>query len=154
MVEVELARLLISEMRSPQMIVLKEKEGERSFPIFIGYAEAWAIDKGLKGMQLARPLTHDLLAGVITSLGGELERVVVCDLREDETGGTFYAKLVIRQNGSLVEVDSRPSDAIALASQEHIPIFVEEHVLDTVAMGDELPDEDGPAPTGENEQER
>ena len=152
MIEVELARLLISEMRPHQMIVLKEKVGSRSFPIFIGYAEAWAIDKGLKGLELARPLTHDLLASVITSLGGEVERVVVCDLREDETThqGTFYAKLIIRQNASVIEVDSRPSDAIALATQEHVPIFVEEHVLD--AVGDdveELPEGEGP----EEEQE-
>jgi len=129
MVEVELVRLLISEMRPEQMVVMKEKAGSRCFPIFIGYTEARAINWGLRGETMPRPLTHNLLASVIQSLGGRLERVVVCDLRQN----TYYAKLIIRQDGGLVEVDSRPSDAIALATQERVPIFVEERVLEEAA---------------------
>ena len=141
MVEVELARLLISQLRPDQMIVLKEKAGPRSFPIYIGAAEAWAIDRGLRGEELLRPFTHDLLASVIVSLGGQLERVVVCDLRQD----IYYAKLVICRDGRTVEVDARPSDAIALAALVHAPIFVEEHVLEAVAGdGDDDLEEDEP----------
>jgi hypothetical protein len=151
MIEMELARLLISEVRPLQVIVLKEKGGSRSFPIFIAPAEAWAISRGLQGEAFRRPLTHDLLVSVITSMGGQLERIVVCDLREEEQGqGTFYAKLAIRQDGRLVEVDSRPSDAIALATRTHTPIFVEEHVLEAAGNSEEEPPEE-PQSTQENE---
>lgn len=142
MVEVELARMLISDVRGFQMIVLKEKAGPRNFPIFIGPAEAWAINRGLRGDSFPRPLTYDLMGNVITSLGGRLERVVVCDLRHD----TYYAKLVIRRNGDLVEVDSRPSDAIALATHVHAPIFVEEHVLEAATGSQEGPSEEDEEP--------
>jgi bifunctional DNase/RNase len=151
MVEMEVARLLISEVRAPQVVVLKEKRGSRSFPILIAPAEAWAIRRGLQGEPYRRPLTHDLLVSVITSMGGQLERIVVCDLREEEgEPGTFYAKLAIRQDGRVVEVDSRPSDAIALATRTHSPIFVEEHVLEAAASAEELPSEE-PESTEEEE---
>jgi len=145
MIEMEVARLLISEVRAPQVVILKEKGGSRSFPILIAPAEAWAIRRGLAGETFRRPLTHDLLLSVITSMGGQLERIVVCDLRDEEEGtGTFYAKLAIRQDGRLVEVDSRPSDAIALATRTHSPIFVEEHVLEAAASSEgEAPEESG-----------
>jgi bifunctional DNase/RNase len=147
MVEMEVARLLISEVRAPQVVILKEKQGSRSFPILIAPAEAWAIRRGLAGETFRRPLTHDLLLSVITSMGGQLERIVVCDLREEEGEpgtGTYYAKLAIRQDGRLVEVDSRPSDAIALATRTHSPIFVEEHVLEAAASAEgEAPEESG-----------
>lgn len=138
MIEVELARLLISDIKPFQMVVLKEKAGSRSFPIFIGPAEAWAINRGLRGEAFSRPLTHDLLASIITGMGGRVERVVVCDLRQE----TYYAKLIIRQDGSTIEVDSRPSDAIALATQLQAPIFVEEHVLDAASDSPEQASED------------
>lgn len=140
MVEVELAKMLVSDVRGFQMIVLKEKAGPRNFPIFIGPAEAWAINRGLRGEDFPRPLTYDLLGSVITSLGGHLERVVVCDLRHD----TYFARLVIRQDGGVVEVDSRPSDAIALATHVHAPIFVEEHVLEAASGSQEEPPGDEP----------
>jgi bifunctional DNase/RNase len=154
MIEMEVARLLISEVRAPQVVVLREKRGSRSFPILIAPAEAWAIRRGLQGETFRRPLTHDLLLSVITSMGGQLERIVVCDLRDEEEGsGTFYAKLAIRQDGRLVEVDSRPSDAIALATRTRSPIFVEEHVLEAAANAEELPPEEpGSAEEGEPEQ--
>ncbi len=128
-VRVDLARIIITDTSDQQVIVLKERDGERQFPIVIGSYEAAAIDRRLKGFQHPRPLTHDLLASVIESLHGDLERIVVCDLRE----GTFFANLVIRLDGELIEVDARPSDAIALGVAMETPIFVAEHVLREVS---------------------
>lgn len=124
-VRVDLARIIITDTSEQQVIVLKEREGERQFPIVIGSYEAWAIDRRLKGFQHPRPLTHDLMASVIEGLHGDLERIVVCDLRQ----GTFFAKLIIRLDGELIEIDARPSDAIALGVAMETPIFVAEHVL-------------------------
>ena len=125
-VRMELSRILIREMTDMQIIELSEIDGKRTFPIVIGLPEAFAIDRRLKGIQIPRPQTHDLLASVIEELGGELKQIVISDLVE----GTFFAKLVIQQNGSTVEVDSRPSDAIALGVSQDVPIFVAEHVLE------------------------
>ncbi|HOW69058.1 MAG TPA: bifunctional nuclease family protein [Phycisphaerae bacterium] len=127
-VRMDLARIVISDTSEQQMIILKERDGARHFPIMIGLTEAMAIDRRVKSTPLPRPLTHDLLANVIGDLNGELEKIVVHDLREH----TFYAKLVIRQNGKLIEVDSRPSDAIALGVASDTPIYVEESVLQQV----------------------
>lgn len=128
MVRMELRRIMITETSDQQVIVLKEKGGVREFPILIGIYEATAIDRNVKEIETPRPLTHDLLAAAIRALNGELKRIVVSDLRD----GTFYATLVISQNGQMLEVDSRPSDAIALATREKAPIFVEEAVLEEV----------------------
>ena len=128
MVRCELVKIMITETADPQVIVLKEAEGERGFPILIGISEAIAIDRKIRGYEPARPLTHDLLASVITDLGGTVERVEVCGIREN----TFFAKLIITQNGHVVEVDSRPSDAVALAVRLDTPIFVAEEVLSEV----------------------
>ena len=128
-VQVELSRIIITETGDQQIIVLREKFGERSFPIVIGINEAFAIDRRLKGITMARPLTHDLCASLIEHLDAQLDKVVIHDLREH----TFYAKLVLRRNGELIEVDSRPSDAVALAAGTEVPIFVEEAVLRDVA---------------------
>lgn len=125
-VRMDLAQIVISETRDQQLIVLRERNGSRALPIVIGLTEALAIDRRVKGVQLQRPMTHDLLANVIDSLTAELEKIVVNDLHEH----TFYAKLVIRHQGELVEVDSRPSDAIALGIAGGVPIYVEDHVLD------------------------
>jgi len=114
-VQMELSRIIITETSDQQIIVLKEKFGERSFPIVIGINEAFAIDRRIKGIATPRPLT--------------LEKIVIYDLRDH----TFYAKLVLRRNGELLEVDSRPSDAIALGAGTETPIFVEEAVLRDVA---------------------
>jgi bifunctional DNase/RNase len=107
----ELKRIIISEVHDQQVIMLREVEGERSFPIVIGIFEATSIDRRVKGLPTPRPLTHDLVASVIDNLGGELRDVYISELRDH----TYFAKLRIRQNGEMVEVDSRPSDAIALA---------------------------------------
>lgn len=124
-VRMELSRIIIQDRDEQQIIFLRESGGEREFPIVIGDSEACAIDRRLKGFKKARPMTHDLLADVIERLHGELEKIVINDLKDH----TFYAKLVLRANGEVVEVDSRPSDAIALGVANGTPIFVNEHVL-------------------------
>ncbi len=124
-VRMSLAQIVISETRDQQLIVLRERSGERQLPIVIGLSEAIAIDRRIKQHPVQRPMTHDLLANVIEALSGELEKIVVNDLKEH----TFYAKLVVRIDGEIVEIDSRPSDAIALGVATDVPIYVEEHVL-------------------------
>jgi bifunctional DNase/RNase len=127
-VQMELHKIIISDMQEQQIIVLKEVDGERKFPIVIGSSEALAIDRRLKGIPTPRPLTHDLLANVIEEMGGTIERIEIHNLQEH----TFFAAIHIRTNGELIKVDSRPSDAIALGIASTVPIFVAEHVLDEV----------------------
>ena len=125
-VEVELSRIIINETSDQQIIVLKERQGTRAFPIVIGIVEIFAIDRRLKGIKPPRPMTHDLLASVIDSLGARVERIVIDDLRDH----TFYAKIHLSIDGRTVVVDSRPSDAIALCAAIEAPIYVAEHVFD------------------------
>ena len=122
----ELSRIFIREMTDMQIIELTETEGDRTFPIVVGLPEAFAIERRLKGIEVPRPQTHDLLASTIKHLGGQLKRIVINDLSE----GTFYAKLIVEQHGDEVEIDSRPSDAIALGVANNVPIYVAEHVLE------------------------
>jgi bifunctional DNase/RNase len=129
----ELRRIIISEVDEHQVIVLKEVDGERSFPIVIGIFEATSIDRRVRGMQSPRPLTHDLIASVIEQLGGEVQDVVISDLEEH----TYFARLRVRRDGELIEIDCRPSDAIALAVTAKVPIYVNEQVL-----GEALEDEE------------
>lgn len=124
-VQMELSRIFIREMADMQIIELTEIDGERTFPIVIGLPEAFAIERRLKGIEIPRPQTHDLLASVIRHLGGELKQIIINDLSE----GTFYAQLIVEQDGQEIEIDSRPSDAIAIGVAENVPIFVAEHVL-------------------------
>jgi len=124
-IRMDLAQVRISETHDQQVIVLRERNGARLLQIVIGLTEALAIDRRVKSVQLQRPMTHDLLANIIEALSGELEKIVVNDLQDH----TFYAKLVIRHQGELVEVDSRPSDAIALGVAHDVPVYVEDHVL-------------------------
>ncbi len=126
LVRMDLARTIIVETSDSQVIILKERDGERHLPILIGMGEALAIDRRLKGLRTPRPMTHDLLSNLLEELGCELEQIVISDLRDH----TFYATLVIRQDGQLIEVDSRPSDAIAIGVAQGTPIFVESAVLD------------------------
>ena len=127
-VEMKLARIIISEINENQVVFLKEVDGERQFPILIGIFEATSIDRRVKSIQRPRPLTHDLLVNVVDSLGAQLDSVVITELREH----TYFAHLRIKQDGELVEIDSRPSDAIAVAvtCDPPLPIYVEEEVLD------------------------
>ena len=124
-VQMELRRIIISEVDDHQVIILKEVDGDRSFPIVIGIFEATSIDRRVKGMQAPRPLTHDLITAVVEQMGGEIQDIVISDLKEH----TYFAKLRIRNEGELIEVDCRPSDAIALAVTARVPIYVSEEVL-------------------------
>ena len=126
MVEVELTRIIIDEKRQDQIIVLKEKNGSRHFPIVIGVSEVSSIKMKLSNHQVPRPMTHDLLVSVIQGLDAKLERVVIDKLVEN----TFYAKLIIKDAaGKTRTIDSRPSDGIAVAVRASAPIFVDEEVM-------------------------
>lgn len=130
-VPVELAQIIINEEADQQIIVLREMEGQqRGFPIVIGMPEILAIDRRLKGIELPRPMTHDLLERVIEQMDASIAKVVISDLRNH----TFFATIHIRQNGEVVEIDSRPSDAIALLAGLNVPLFVEDHVFDQLSM--------------------
>ena len=129
-VQMELTRIIINENNEQQIIFLKEVDGERTFPIVIGIFEATSIDRRVKGLPAPRPLTHDLLANTIDLLGGELQDIFISELRDH----TYYPKLRIRHSGELVEVDSRPSDAIAVAVTVDVPIFVAGDIIDEVGQ--------------------
>ena len=128
-VHMQLKRIVINEVHDSQVIMLREVDGPRSFPIVIGIFEATSIDRRVKGIQSPRPLTHDLLANVIDLLGGELQDIFISELSEH----TYFAKLRIRKDGELVDVDCRPSDAIALAVTAKVPIYVAEEVIEEAA---------------------
>ncbi len=129
-IEAELSRIIINETSDQQVIVLKERHGQRSFPIVIGVVEIFAIDRRLKDIQTPRPMTHDLLDNVIKSLGARIEKIVVNDLRHH----TFYAQITLSVDGRTVEIDSRPSDAIALGVASSTPIYVAEHVFEKASQ--------------------
>ena len=130
LVRMVLARIVIVDTDDAKMsmIVLRELNGERAFPILIGIHEAYAIDRRTKGIGVPRPMTHDLIDRIIGNLDCQLEHIVINELRDS----TFYAKLILRRNGELIEVDSRPSDAIAVGVGTDAPIYVEESVLQEV----------------------
>ena len=131
MVEVELSKIIIDEKRQDQIIVLKEREGTRQFPIVIGFLEASSIKMKLSGLQVPRPMTHDLLVATIKGLEAKLEKLIIDKLVDN----TFHAKLVIKSiDGKTKTIDSRPSDGIALAVRTNAPIFVEEEVLAKAAF--------------------
>ena len=120
----------VSMLNYQRVVILKEKEAERYLPIWIGPAEADAIAVKLQEHQVPRPLTHDLLGNVIGALGAAVSSIIVCDLRDD----TFFAKIVLAVDGNQIEIDSRPSDAIALAVRVKVPIFAEEIVLEKAGI--------------------
>ncbi len=126
----ELSRIVISEINDHQVIYLREVEGDRTFPILIGIFEAHSIDRRVKDHRAPRPLTHDLVVSVVEQMGGELDSVVISELREH----TYYAQLRVKLDGEIVEIDSRPSDAIAVAvtCEPALPIYVSEEVLSDV----------------------
>jgi bifunctional DNase/RNase len=121
----ELKRIIISEVHEQQIIVLREVDGDRSFPIVIGIFEATSIDRRVKNIVPPRPLTHDLIVAAVEQLGGEVQDIVINDLQDH----TYYAKLRVRKDGELTEIDCRPSDAIAVAVTAKVPIWVAEDVL-------------------------
>jgi bifunctional DNase/RNase len=127
MVEVTVDRILLNPIAEYRVVILKEIGVERYLPIYIGRPEADAIALRLQGHKHHRPMTHDLLNNVIAELGGEVSHIVVNDMRND----TFYARIYMNVNGQQLDIDSRPSDAIALAVRCDAPIFVEEEVMQT-----------------------
>ena len=137
MVEVTIDSVRVSLMSQHRVVVLREIDGERFLPIWIGPFEADAITIELQGVEVARPLTHDLLKSLINLLGAEVQRVVINDLNND----TFYARIVLDVDGDDIEVNSRPSDAIALAVRCSVPVLVADHVMDKASI---MPEEDRP----------
>jgi len=131
MIEVKVVNVAIDANSKMPVIVLKEKTGEKTLPIWIGLFEAQAIALALENVKPPRPLTHDLAKSLIEKLKGKVDRVVISDLRNN----TFYAQILIKKNGESIKVDSRPSDAIALALRLNVPIFINEIVLDKVSIG-------------------
>ena len=128
-IQMQLARIIISEISDNQVIYLKEVAGERQFPIVIGICEAKSIDRRVKDeAKPPRPLTHDLIVAMATGLGAEVECVVISELRDH----TYYAHLRLKQDGEVIDIDARPSDAIAVAVtyQPPLPIYVHEEVLE------------------------
>ncbi len=130
LIEMELSRVVIRENCQEQLIVLKEKYGEKSMPIVIGIPEALSIDRRLKGVIPPRPMTHDLMFNILEELNVPLERIVIHDMQNQ----TFYASLILEKNGKKFEVDSRPSDAIALGIVNDTPIFVSEDILNAIGQ--------------------
>ncbi len=130
-VQMQLSRIIISEIHDQQIIYLREVDGTRQFPIVIGIYEASSIERRVKGVRTPRPLTHDLVVSVVEHLDGQLDSVVINDLRD----GTYFAELRVRRGDTLIEIDARPSDAIAVAvtCDPPLPIFVAEAVLDEAA---------------------
>ena len=125
MIEVKIESIRASLMSEHRVVILKDTSSARLLPIWIGRCEAEAIAIRLQNVETPRPLTHDLLNNAIVKMGGEISHITVNDLRND----TFYAQITVNLNGRRVEIDSRPSDAIALAVRANVPIFVEEDVM-------------------------
>ncbi|MEI7999317.1 MAG: bifunctional nuclease family protein [Candidatus Omnitrophota bacterium] len=131
MIKVELARIIIDEKRQDQVIVLKEKNGDRQIPIVIGFMEASSIKIKIANMEVPRPMTHDLLADIIENLGAKIERVLIDKLVHN----TYFAKLEIKtKEGEVKIIDARPSDSVAMAVRFKAPIFVAEEVFKKAAM--------------------
>ena len=130
MIEMAIDSIRVSLMNYQRVVILKEKTAERYLPIWIGPAEADAIAVKLQGVNVPRPLTHDLLCSVIDALGASVNSIIVNDLKND----TFYAKIMLNVDSSVVEIDSRPSDALALAVRSEVPIFADETVMDKAGI--------------------
>jgi len=130
MVEMSIDSIRVSVVNSQRVVILKENNADRYLPIWIGSAEADAIAMRLQGVTVPRPLTHDLLCSLVTAVGARIGYIVVNDLRDD----TFYAKIHLSINGKDLEIDSRPSDAIAIAVRAQIPIYAEEEVLEKAGI--------------------
>lgn len=130
MIEVVIDSVRVSLMSHHRIVVLREENGERYLPIWIGPCEADAITIQLQGIEVQRPMTHDLLRKFAESMDGEITQVVIRDLQNE----TFFAEIVLEANGETIEVDSRPSDAVALAVRADVPIFVADEVMEKAGM--------------------
>lgn len=132
LVKAKISGLALDITTNSPVVTLSPEDSQKVLPIWIGHYEAWAIGMEISGVESKRPLTHDLLYSVIKSLGGEIEKVCVVDLKEQ----TFFAKIYIVANGTTYEIDARPSDSLALALKAKAPIYVEE---DLFRIKDETP---------------
>jgi len=155
MIEVKIDSIRVSLMSQHRVVVLKEVDSDRYLPIWIGPFEADAITVQLQDIQVARPLTHDLLKSFIDEMGATISHVMVSELKND----TFYARIVMDLNGQSMEIDSRPSDAIALAVRVHAPLFVAEEVMELASIVpepslDEINLDGETTPVSEEEQEQ
>ena len=130
MIEVKIDSIRVSLMSQHRVVVLKDVDTDRYLPIWIGPFEADAITIQLQGVQVARPLTHDLLKSVIDEMGATISHVMVNELKND----TFFARIVMDVNGQSMEIDARPSDAIALAVRANAPLFVAEEVMSAASI--------------------
>ena len=130
MIRVTVDSVKVSMLSQHRVVVLKEEDEERYLPIWIGPFEADAITIGLQNVQMTRPLTHDLLRAIIDQMDASISHIQVNDLRND----TFYAQIVVEQNGRTLEIDSRPSDAIALAVRVNVPIYVAKDVMEKAGI--------------------
>ncbi|MSQ25437.1 MAG: bifunctional nuclease family protein [Dehalococcoidia bacterium] len=130
MIEMTIDSIRVSLMNYQRVVILKERESDRYLPIWIGPAEADAIAVKLQDVTVPRPLTHDLLREIITGLGATVNRIIVTNLKDD----TFFAEIVLQVNGKELSIDSRPSDALALAVRVKVPIFANEEVLSKAAI--------------------
>lgn len=155
MQEMLIDSIRVSLMNYQRVVILKEKNADRYLPIWIGPAEADAIAVKLQDISVPRPLTHDLLRSVLETIGVSVSHIVVSDLQND----TFFAKIVLLMDSKTLEVDSRPSDAIALAVRAKVPIYVEEKVLDKAGIvldketGKPVMPSETASPTGETEKQ-
>lgn len=134
MIEVNIDSIRVSLMSQHRVVVLKEVDAERYLPIWIGPFEADAITLQLQGVEVARPLTHDLLKGVIEKMGAKVSHITVTELKND----TFFARIVMDVKGDSVEIDARPSDAIALAVRAKAPLFVADEVMNNASIKPEI----------------
>ncbi len=130
MIEMTIDSIRVSLMNYQRVVILKEKASDRYLPIWIGPAEADAIAVKLQGVEVPRPLTHDLLLSIIETLDARVESIIVNDLKND----TFYAKIMLDFDGKQLEIDSRPSDALALAVRTGVSIYADESVLDKAGI--------------------
>lgn len=132
MIEMKVKGLTLDPLTNVPIVILRELEGERSLPIWVGIFEAHAIAREIEEFQTPRPMTHDLIKNIINGLEGKITRILVSDLKDN----TFFAEIALAMNGSEISIDSRPSDAIALALRMSAPIFVEEKVLEEAGEGE------------------
>jgi bifunctional DNase/RNase len=135
-IEMTIKGLMVDPITNMPIIILRDKDGQRVLPIWVGVFEANAIALQIENVTTPRPMTHDLLRNVIQDLRAQIEKIVVSDLKEN----TFYALIYLRVNGDTLAIDSRPSDAIALALRARAPIFVEERVIDHAKTVDFAPE--------------
>tara|TARA_B100000686_G_scaffold42773_1_gene44716 strand:+ start:660 stop:1190 length:531 start_codon:yes stop_codon:yes gene_type:complete len=136
--ELEIESIRVRQETQQRAVVLKVKDSDLYLPIFIGQFEVEAIRFKLMGVEVQRPMTHDLLGSIIGDLGGTIHSIVVSELKND----TFFAKIVIDSNGTLIEIDARPSDALALAVRSEAPIYAEDEVVEKAGVSLEFEEQD------------